>query len=164
MDGTVEGKSGKVNLVKYEYTTHDITEYRCYNGLNQLVSSTEDHAYGINNQYTYDKSGNLTDIRRTSGTWILKQKNSYDAYGRRVMCRQPGEKIERQEYIYTQGQLSYISDNNNQLVARYIYDPAGNVLYREEKTGNQPDNAVSRYVSYTKDIRNSTRSLHPGIV
>jgi len=80
------------------------------------------------------------------------------------MCRQPGEKIERQEYIYTQGQLSYISDNNNQLVARYIYDPAGNVLYREEKTGNQPDNAVSRYVSYTKDIRNSTRSLHPGIV
>lgn len=164
--------------------TNGYTEEMNYNGLNQLVSKVQHVGSDISSTYQYDENGNQTciytkgsgsDFRDTvtydplnrmtskSRTYIgqtetLLQKNAYNGNDQRVestYVSSSGTAV-YESYHYSREQLSYVENGEHKTTAKYVYNNSGGVILREEKatSGNGKN-----YISYTKDIRGSSRTL-----
>ncbi len=164
--------------------TNGYTENMKYNGLNQLTQKVEHTGIDITTTYTYDKSGNQTRIYTTgtekpithtltydpynrltsesrkygSQSTVTRQKNTYNGDGQRIASTQlnaAGSTV-AENYYYSNGQLSYVTDSAETVKAKYIYNTSGGVILREENTTTA---STPSYIHYTKDIRGSARTL-----
>jgi len=91
-----------------------------------------------------------------SSTYKILQYN-YDHAGQRISSIHYDDakgKVE-EKYYYKQGQLSRVTDETGTEISKYIYNPSGDILLKEEKTSG----TSKAYCSYLKDIRGSVKSL-----
>ncbi len=124
--------------------------------------ATQSFAGGTSYSYTYDARGNLLTATDASGTTQFSYTNAanpdlltkvtypdgtfldftYDAIGRRTQSvDQTGFTV---NYTYNaEGQLTELTDGNDNLVVQYIYDAAGNLI--------QKDNGNGTFTVYTFD-------------
>jgi RHS repeat-associated protein len=114
----------------------------------RLVETTTDRGsvFGTDTEnFTLDALGNRIAHSRVSGAWNYDANNrliqrgtgtnatnyEYDQAGNLTRKVEPGNKISLYQYD-SQNRLIRVRDGNNQLVARYLYDPLDRRLVREQ--------------------------------
>ncbi len=98
-----------------------------YDSQGDVLTATD--ASGTTNM-TYDSAGRLTEITYPTGLFL---KYTYDAQGRRT---QMTDGTVTENYLYDdEGRLSEVTDGTGALIVKYTYDPAGDVVRKDNGNG-----------------------------
>ncbi len=113
--------------------------------------------------YAYDLSGNLTTVEYGDGRVLTF---GYDVAGNRTSLTDSASHIENRRYIYGQdNRLTAVTDENDQQLASYRYDYAGNLTERvlrveSTETNSTEELAGDHRTLFEYDHRNLATSIY----